>query len=127
MSKQTQYIHAIQDVYSDFRVENVQFNQNVQFNDILMVNGERIFRFPKTPREAAKLVRETALLRSLQSHVALPIPDPIYRSKETSSIGQVFMGYRLLPGEPLWPATLSTLQEEVQHLADQLATFQLDS
>ena len=124
MSKQAQYIHAIQDVYPDFIIETVQFNQNGQFNDILMVNNERIFRFPKTSREAAKLVREAALLRSLQSHVTLPIPDPIYRSKETSSIGQVFMEYHLLPGEPLWPETLSTLSdEEVQHLADQLATF----
>lgn len=118
------YIHAIQDAYPDFSIETVQLNQNGQFNDILIVNNESIFRFPKTQREAAKLVTETALLRSLQAHVILPIPNPIYQSKETTSIGQVFMGYRLLPGEPLWPEILRKLQnEEVQHLANQLATF----
>lgn len=124
MSKQSQYIHAIHDAYPDFSIETVQLNQNGQFNDILMVNDESIFRFPKTPREAARLVTETALLRSLQNYDTLPIPDPIYRSKETASIGQIFMGYRLLPGAPLWPETLDALKdEEVQHLADQLATF----
>jgi aminoglycoside 2''-phosphotransferase len=124
MNKQSHYIYAIHDVYPDFSIETVQINQNGQFNDIVMINNERIFRFPKTPREAAKLMTEIALLRSLQSYMTLPIPYPIYQSKETASIGQVFMGYHLLPGEPLWPKTLGTLKdEEVQHLADQLATF----
>lgn len=124
MDNQLPYIHAIQDAYPDFTIETVQLNQNGQFNDILVVNDESIFRFPKTQREAAKLVTETALLRSLQAHVILPIPNPIYQSKETSAIGQVFMGYRLLPGEPLWPDILRQLpDEEVQRLANQLATF----
>ncbi|QBD75102.1 aminoglycoside phosphotransferase family protein [Ktedonosporobacter rubrisoli] len=124
MDKRAPYIHAIQDAYPDLSIETVQLNQHGQFNDILVVNNESIFRFPKTQREAARLGTEIALLRSLQSHVTLPIPDPLYQSKEATSIGQIFMGYRLLPGEPLWPETLKALKdEEVQHLADQLATF----
>ncbi|QBD75512.1 aminoglycoside phosphotransferase family protein [Ktedonosporobacter rubrisoli] len=124
MDKPSTYIRAIHAAYPDFTIETVQLNQSGQFNDILVVNDESIFRFPKTPREAAKLVTETAILRSVQHHVTLPIPDPIYQSKQAASIGHVFMGYRLLPGEPLWPETLPTLKdEEVQHLADQLATF----
>src|SRR5205807_1920883 len=95
-----------------------------QFNDVLVVNNESIFRFPKTAREAAKPVTETALLRSLQAHVTLPIPNPIYLNKKTPEIGLVFLGYRLLPGEPLWPETIRELHDnEVQHLADQLAIF----
>jgi aminoglycoside 2''-phosphotransferase len=124
VSKQSQYIRAIHAVYPDLTVETVRLNQDGQFNDVLVVNNEVIFRFPKTQREAAKLHTETSLLRSLQGHVTLPIPDPIYLSDETTSPGQVFMGYRLLSGEPLWPETLQALNsKEVQHLADQLATF----
>ena len=125
MDKQFRYIQAIHSVYPDFNIEAVQFNQQGQFNDILLVNGETIFRFPKTQREASRLVTETGLLRSLQSHVTLSIPDPLYYSEENASIGQVFMGYRLLPGEPLWPETLRAItdEEQLQHVANQLASF----
>jgi aminoglycoside 2''-phosphotransferase len=125
MDKQSQYIQAIHNVYSDFTIETVQFNQQGQFNDILQINNETIFRFPKTQREAAKLVTETEILRSLQRRVTLPIPDPLYRSEESAAIGQVFMGYRLLPGEPLWPERLHAFkdEEQLQLVANQLATF----
>ena len=124
MDKQLQYIQAIRDIYPAFKIETVQFNQHGQFNDILLVNNQTVFRFPKTPREAAKLVTETALLRSLQSRVTLPIPNPLYQSPQSASIGQIFMGYPLLPGEPLWPERLNTLTEvQIQHVAQQLATF----
>src|SRR5260370_25998541 len=124
MDKQLQYIQAIRDIYPDFKIETVQLNQHGQFNDILLVNYETIFRFPKTLREADKLVRETALLRSLQSHVTLPIPDPLYQSQESASLDQIFMDYPLLSGEPFLPGRLNTLTEEqLQHVANQLATF----
>ncbi len=124
MGEQLQYIQAIQATYPDFTIETAQINQNGQFNDVLVVNNESIFRFPKTAREAAKLMTETALLRSLQAHITLPIPNPIYLNKETTEIGQIFLGYRLLVGEPLWPETVRELHDDdVQHLADQLATF----
>jgi len=128
MDKQSAYIQAIRAVYPDLAIETTHFNQNGQFNDILIVNDESIFRFPKTAREAAKLVSEIALLRSLQNRVTVPVPNPIYRSAETvpiAPIGQNFMGYRLLPGEPLWPGTLFAIKDEglLQHVANQLATF----
>ena len=125
MDKQSEYIQSIHAIYPDLSIETARLNQNGQFNDILIINEESIFRFPKTLREATKLATETALLRSLQRQVTLPIPNPIYASMETAAIGQVFMGYRLLPGEPFWPATLDGLtdEEQVSQLANQLATF----
>jgi len=105
MEKQSRDISAIRDVYPELVIETVHLNDDRQFNDALIVNDESIFRFPKTIREATKLVTEIALLRSLQSRVTLPIPDPVYQSKEGTSIGQVFMGYHMLPGQPLWPET----------------------
>jgi aminoglycoside 2''-phosphotransferase len=125
MDKQSEYIKVIRDSYHEFTIETAQLNQHGQFNDILLVNNQMIFRFPKTLREAAKLVTEISVLKSLQDRVTLPIPHPLYQSNEGASIGQVFMGYPLLPGEPLWPERLQTIQDEeqLQHLADQLATF----
>ena len=125
MDKQSAFIQAIRAVYPDIAIETIHFHQHGQFNDILIVNDESIFRFPKTAREATKLVNEIALLRSLQNRLTLPIPNPIYRSAETAPIGQNFMGYRLLPGEPLWPGTLYAIKDEglLQHIANQLATF----
>src|SRR5215469_4559729 len=125
MDKQIQYIQVIHDVYPDFKIETVQINEHGQFNDILLINDETIFRFPKTLREAAKLETETAVLRSLHNRVTLPISFPVYQSKEGASIGQIFMAYHFLPGEPLWPERLRAIrdEEQLQHIANQLATF----
>lgn len=119
------YIQAIHEVYPALLIETAHLNQQGAFNDVLLVNNEYIFRFPKTLREVAKLEMETALLRRLQSRVTLPIPDPIYRSQEVTAPGQAFMGYRLLPGEPFWREAFAALKDEghLQHLGMQLATF----
>ncbi len=125
MDQQLQYIQAIHAVYPDLKVEAIQLIQHGQFHDILLLDNQKIFRFPKTQREAEKLVMETALLRSLQSYVTLPIPDPTYQSQKNAVPKQTFMGYRFLPGEPLWPERLRALSDEkqIQHIADQLAAF----
>ena len=125
MDQQLPYLQAIHDVYPDLKIESIQLFQHGQFNDILLIDNQTIFRFPKTQREADKLATETALLRNLQSYVTLPIPDPAYQSQKNAPPGQIFMGYHFLPGEPLWPERLYALRDEkqIQHLANQLATF----
>ena len=69
MNKEANYIQIIRDVYPGIPIETVHLNQNGQFNDILVVNEEIIFRFPKTLREADKLMTESALLWNLQGPV----------------------------------------------------------
>jgi aminoglycoside 2''-phosphotransferase len=119
------YIQAVHDVYPALLIEACSLHQQGQFNDVLVVNNEYIFRFPKTQREVLKLGVETKLLQHLQSRITLPIPNPIYQSKDSMPPGRAFMGYHLLPGEPLWPGTFSSLKDEwqLQHLANQLALF----
>ncbi|GHO91998.1 6'-aminoglycoside N-acetyltransferase [Reticulibacter mediterranei] len=125
MNELASYIQAVHDVYPSLLIETCNLNRQGQFNDVLVINGEYIFRFPKTQREVLKLDRETRLLQHLQSRVTLSIPNPIYRSKDVAPPGRAFMGYRLLPGEPFWPGTFSSLKDEgqLQHLATQLALF----
>ena len=125
MDQQLQYIRAIHDAYPDLQIDSVQLFQHGQFNDILLIDNQKIFRFPKTQREADKLTTEMALLRSLHDYVRLPIPDPAYQSQKNAPPGKIFIGYRFLSGEPLWPERLHALrgEKQIQHIANQLATF----
>jgi aminoglycoside 2''-phosphotransferase len=66
MNALTSYIHAIHDVYPALLIEAAHLNQQGQFNDVLVINNEYIFRFPKTQREALKLDRETKLFTALR-------------------------------------------------------------
>ena len=95
-----------------------------QFNDVLLVGGELVFRFPRSPRAAEALEAETALLRALRGRLPLPVPDPAYVGTDPRTGRFGFVGYRLLPGEPLTAAALAAAGEEaLGRLAAQLAAF----
>ena len=104
-------------------------NSEGQFNAILIVNEGKddalVFRSPRIPSALQHLAGEIDLLQKLQGHTTLPVPNPIYISPSLHTLGQAFMGYRMLPGQPLWEATVQALTDEVKldHLASQLATF----
>jgi aminoglycoside 2''-phosphotransferase len=120
------YLQSIRATYPDLRIESVHARQREgQFNDILVVNGEIIFRFPRYPAGIRSLAGEVLILRRLRGHVTLPIPDPIYTSQDGQTIGKIFMGYRMIPGEPLWRETLDDIDDDetLQRLAAQLAGF----
>nr|BBH86153.1 6'-aminoglycoside N-acetyltransferase [Thermosporothrix sp. COM3] len=118
------YIEAIKQAYPQLNIQTCRLNQNGQFNTVLQVNEALIFRFPKTRRELDTQQREVALLRDLQGKLPLPVPDPVYLSRDNAPVGEWFMGYAMLPGEPLYPALLHSLDEQTQqHLAEQLARF----
>ena len=124
MDKQANHIQIIHDVYPDFKIETLHINQNGQFNDILVINEEAIFRFPKTLREADKLVTESSLLWSLRGRTTLPIPRPIYRSKVAEPIGHVFMGYHMLPvGSTQLLCQRPQLMSWVKFIAHRIVSF----
>lgn len=124
MHKQENYIEVIREEYPQLDIQQAQLNTNGQFNNILIVNDELIFRFPKYASVILQLEAENTLLHTLQRHLPLPIPNPIYHSHERTQIGRVFSGYKMIPGEPLWPETLQALEgATVQQLAEQLAGF----
>ena len=72
-----------------------------QFNTILCVDETWIFRFPKSPHAAADLERELMLLPRLAGKLPLPIPAPEYGTRDPATGQLLFMGYMMLPGEPL--------------------------
>ncbi len=118
-------VQRIRDVYPELVIETVRFNGDGQFNDILVINEELIFRFPRYAHGVERLAVETAILSAIQDYVSLPIPDPVYRSRGAQVVGEVFVGYRMIPGEPLWRDTLLAINDDatLQRLATQLARF----
>jgi len=72
-----------------------QLTHDGEFNDILIVNDDLVFRFPRYAENIPGFLREIQLLAKLQGRLPLPIPNPIYTSGTTTELGNVFMGYGL--------------------------------
>ena len=83
-------------------------------------------RFPKSPDAAADLERELAILPRLAGLLPLPIPAPAFSGRDTASGRLEFMGYRMLPGEPLQRERFAELAVDAalsERIAADLAGF----
>ncbi|MFZ1401207.1 MAG: phosphotransferase [Candidatus Promineifilaceae bacterium] len=115
------FIQAIHAVYPDLVVETAVFNTEGQYNTVLVVNNALIFRFPRWADGLAQLALETKILTAVQPYLPLPVPNPSYQQLH-APIGQAFMGYRLIPGEPLYPPAFHTIADKAA-LAAQIGHF----
>jgi aminoglycoside 2''-phosphotransferase len=125
MQKQTAYLECIREAYPALAVQTVRLHDSDgQFNDILILNEEIIFRFPRHEQGVKRLAVETAILRSIRERVSLPVPNPIFRSLEMQTVGRTFLGYRMIAGELLRDEVLLAADgATLRKLAAQLATF----
>lgn len=98
-----------------------------QLNEVFIINDAWVFRFPRSDEVATNFATEIVLLHRLQSRLSLPIPNPIYHNLD-AAFGPLFMGYALLPGEPLSEETLAAIDNEsiLNQLATQIAGFVRD-
>ncbi len=124
MLNQQAYIQTIQSVYPELTIHHVQVNQTGQHNDVFIINNNLVFRFPRYTHVIPELAAETHLLEQIQGKVSLPVPNPIYH-RLTGKVGEVFVGYRMISGEPLWRSTVREMTDEtvLQKLATSLAQF----
>jgi aminoglycoside 2''-phosphotransferase len=126
MDRTIAHLQLIREAYPDFVVgsEELRLTRG-QFNVVLLVDGSLIFRFPRSARAAAILHAETALLCALQGRLPLPIPHPTYVGTDPRTSRLNFMGYHIIPGEPLEREVLAAIGNEgvLQRLATQLAAF----
>lgn len=124
MNKQEAHLQSIQKAYPDLDVAAVAFNAEGQNSDVVIVNREFIFRFPKHAHVLERLKTETAILGGIQSHVTLAVPDPLFVNLE-QTVEEAFVGYQLIPGEPLWRESFRMIssKEVVRRLAGQVAAF----
>nr|WP_242520226.1 aminoglycoside phosphotransferase family protein [Halobacillus kuroshimensis] len=102
-------------------MERYKLGQN---NDVYLINGKYVFRFPKYKEGVQKLIQETRVLDHIQGKLPLPIPEPAYRFLDDQEPENAFAGVRWIEGEPLWPEDMERLEESLQkHIAGQLSSF----
>ena len=117
MNQLASYEKRIRELFPELKIESISVNQEGLLNDVVMVNGERVFRFAKTEFGFKDPLAEANVLHFLRNHITLPIPEPLYESRE-------LLAYRLIPGETLRRDMLLKLSEsDQQAVADQLAQF----
>jgi aminoglycoside 2''-phosphotransferase len=122
------YIDRIKQVYPDLSIENCEPNDIGQNNDVLIINKSLVFRFPKYKKGIINLKKETAILESIKNIITTPIPYPIYKSFNQMEVGEVFTGYKLIQGSPLWEKDFKKIEDEglLKRLASQLVTFLIE-
>lgn len=111
--------------YPDLPVHSIRpIEGNGQNNDILVLNEEVVFRFPRSNQVIDQLAIEKSILSRVQSVLPLPVPRLAYSSLGTREAGEVFVGYSIIPGEPLTTDRLAALPADRRRfLARQLAGF----
>lgn len=107
--------------YPGFQVRSVAPMQQGWDSVTLLVNGDMVLRFARRPDVEERLARETRLLPQLAPALPVAIPHFTYVGGEPVSGAVAFVGYPLLPGEPL--ALDGGLPKQADPLAGQLAAF----
>ncbi|SIS63546.1 phosphotransferase family protein [Salimicrobium flavidum] len=122
------YGRIISERYPNLKIDQIEMNEIGQNNTVLIVNERFVFRFPKYLEGIEKLKKETKVLEHIGKRVSLPIPEPKYIHFESGVVGEVFTGYPLLSGTPLWPSEIKKVKKEVQiqKIAEQLVRFLSD-
>jgi aminoglycoside 2''-phosphotransferase len=106
-NRKAAYLQAIRARCRELWVETATLEAGGQNNDVLLVNGEYLFRFPRYHVGIRQLRREAVVLSKIREHMPLRVPEPVYFNLDTEEVGDAFLGHRIVPGEPLWPEELS--------------------
>lgn len=111
------YLRLIREHRPDLADGALRLNRDGLANDVVIVNREWSFRFPKNDAGRQALVRESKILQVVQQHVTLPTPSFEWLSAEC-------VLYRFIDGDPLSRNTLLRQDSLTQaRLAEQLARF----
>lgn len=113
---------AINDQFPDLAIQTMEPLGEGFRNYAVLVNGEWVFRFPKSRQGADELEKEIRLLPLLHHQVKAGIPKFEFIGR--FSDGRPFAGYRKVSGEVLGEDGFAALSNEAQELlASQLADF----
>ncbi len=122
------FIEKVQHYYANFLIKGIKvFDKSAgQFNHVVCVNEEWIFRFPKNQSVAKEVAREVHILEQLRGKLPLPIPEPEYLAYHPDNNQLEFMAYKMLPGEPLLREKFALIQEDeaiLEQIAFDIAKF----
>ena len=111
------YEDRIRQLAPEVSISSVSINREGLLNDVVIINGELVFRFPKHEYGFRHLKDEVRILHLLRNHITLETPAPLYEADDC-------LAYRMIPGETLRRDMLMRLTEDDQQaIADQLAQF----
>ncbi|MCP4418329.1 MAG: aminoglycoside phosphotransferase family protein [Chloroflexi bacterium] len=116
------FIEAIQTAYPDLVVDSAIINEDGQYNRVLLVNDTLIFRFPRYEGGLGQLALETKILTAVHPHITLQTPNPTFVQFDNAAVGEAFMGYQMIAGEPLWPKAFAKISNKGT-VAAQIAQF----
>lgn len=120
------YLERIREHYPDITLASARLlTTEGQFSDIVIVDEALVFRFPRSAHGATAMQREIPVLKALQGKLPLPIPITTYVANDPDTDALVFMGYPMLPGQPLTRDVFEAIQDEhsVQQVAEELTAF----
>src|SRR4030095_12270960 len=117
MNEPSTYEERMLNIAPEVVVNSIDSNREGLLNDVVIINGELIFRFPKHEYGFKHLQDEARVLRLLKNYLTLNIPSPLYETGDC-------LAYRMIPGETLRRDMLMKLSESDQQvIANQLAQF----
>jgi aminoglycoside 2''-phosphotransferase len=111
------YTTAIREAYPKLAIEQTALNRDGMHNDVVIVNGNFVCRFPKTDVAKNNLEQEVALHRFLRDKISLTIP-------QLERVTGDFVSYPLIEGVPLSRNIVMGLDERTrQSVLAQLGEF----
>jgi len=118
----SQALVDLQEKYPDLSGHSMRVHEYGWANRVVFVGERLIFRFPRTEAARGAMQMEQAILPALAKHLPLPIPQFLYQSEPDDPIS--FVGYELLPGQPLTPERFTTFTRwQKADLARELGAF----
>jgi aminoglycoside 2''-phosphotransferase len=123
---------TIKNTFPELALHTLEWLGEGNRSSAVIVNGEIIFRFPKSVQGADDLFKEIQLLPLLIKSISVCIPDFVYIGRQEN--GLPFVGYRKLPGELVGEEAVPSLSDEAHnklaiHIAvflDELSKFPVD-
>lgn len=117
MNKIDFYEQRIRDIFPELSIETISLNDEGLNDNILIVNQELIFCFPKHEHALNKIDAEIKIIELIKSYVTLEVPKIFYKSPEV-------IAYFMISGITLRRDILLGLDQKTsQFVAEQLATF----
>jgi aminoglycoside 2''-phosphotransferase len=111
------HLDRIRERFPDLEITNVEVNTEGLVNDVVIINREYVFRFPRTDRAREAFVHEAKVLELVHKHTTLPTP--VFAHLEDD-----FAMYRWISGQPLMRNDILKQTKAVQNrIAEQLAIF----
>lgn len=114
-------IKELKNQHPEFMNSLFTINQQGWANVVLVVDGQWVFRISRDREAGARLTFEKAILPVLKERLDVTVPDFQYSG---SVFGQLYVGYPLIPGEPLSKEMLESLSEDARkRCVKQIAGF----